>query len=65
MRTGVCKMRGLPYSVTYEEIRTFFKDCTIVPDGITLCQARDGRNNGEAYVRSPLRSEFGFRGRVG
>eukprot|EP00961_Rhodomonas_salina_P145760 1962237-Rhodomonas_salina.1 len=31
-------MRGLPYTVKFEEIRAFFKNCTIVPDGIVLCQ---------------------------
>ena len=47
---GVVRMRGLPFSASADDIRAFFKDLTIKPDGIVLCEGRDGRPNGEAFV---------------
>ena len=47
---GVCKLRGLPYTCSYDDIKRFFDGIPIKKDGITLCENREGRNNGEAYV---------------
>jgi hypothetical protein len=47
---GVVRMRGLPFSASADDIRAFFKDLTIKPDGIVLCEGRDGRPNGEAFI---------------
>jgi hypothetical protein len=47
---GLAKLRGLPYSTTYDDIRRFFAGLPIKPDGITLCENREGRASGEAYV---------------
>jgi heterogeneous nuclear ribonucleoprotein F/H len=47
---GVVRMRGLPFSARTDDIRNFFKDLSIRKDGIVLCEGRDGRPNGEAFV---------------
>jgi len=47
---GVAKMRGLPYTTSYDDIKRFFEGLPIKADGITLCENREGRNSGEAYV---------------
>jgi RNA recognition motif-containing protein len=36
--------------VTYEDIRKFFQGLPIKSDGVTICENREGRANGEAYV---------------
>ncbi|WIA37538.1 hypothetical protein OEZ86_014445 [Tetradesmus obliquus] len=43
----VCRLRGLPYSATDEEIAAFFSSYTL--DEVYICR-RDGRATGEAYV---------------
>ncbi len=40
----------LPYTATYEDIERFFVGLAIKADGITICQNREGRNSGEAFV---------------
>lgn len=37
---GVVKMRGLPYSTTINEIKSFFSDIPVKEDGIFLCEVR-------------------------
>jgi heterogeneous nuclear ribonucleoprotein F/H len=45
------RLRGLPYSVTKDDIRSFFKDLPIGTTGLVLCESREGRRNGEAFVQ--------------
>ena len=40
------KIRGLPYSVRYEEVADFFGDFSIVPKSVVLGLNQDGRKNG-------------------
>eukprot|EP00755_Sulcionema_specki_P009407 Sspe_Gene.6298::Locus_2128_Transcript_1_1_Confidence_1.000_Length_2011::g.6298::m.6298/K14947/ESRP1_2; epithelial splicing regulatory protein 1/2 len=47
----VVRCRGMPYSVTPEEITNFFTGCAIQEDGITICYGADGRPTGEAFVQ--------------
>ncbi|EKX39604.1 hypothetical protein GUITHDRAFT_54250, partial [Guillardia theta CCMP2712] len=47
---GVVKLRGLPYSITADDIRSFFGHLSIKEDGIIICLNRERRNNGEAFV---------------
>lgn len=46
----VVKMRGLPYSASEEEIRTFFSGLRIESGGVTLGRDASGRASGEAHV---------------
>ncbi len=46
---GILKMRGLPFSCTEEDIRTFFKDYRIIEDGIKRA-VLGGRPSGECFV---------------
>eukprot|EP00882_Tetradesmus_deserticola_P011354 GHRQ01012012.1.p1 GENE.GHRQ01012012.1~~GHRQ01012012.1.p1 ORF type:complete len:212 (+),score=57.69 GHRQ01012012.1:43-678(+) len=43
----VCRLRGLPYSASEDEIGGFFSDFTV--DEVYICR-RNGRATGEAYV---------------
>eukprot|EP00883_Tetradesmus_obliquus_P002905 jgi/Sobl393_1/1311/SZX64831.1 len=47
MPSRVCRLRGLPFSVTKEDICKFFSSYTT--DDVYICR-RDGRATGEAYV---------------
>lgn len=46
----VVKLRGLPWSVTTEDILKFFEDCEVLKNGVHLTTSREGRPSGEAYV---------------
>ncbi|XP_045467613.1 heterogeneous nuclear ribonucleoprotein H2-like [Harmonia axyridis] len=48
----VVKLRGLPWSVTAEDVLKFFEDCDVMngKNGIHLTTSREGRPSGEAYV---------------
>ena len=47
----VVKCRGLPYSASDKDIREFFSDCQVLPDGILVCLTHSGRPSGDAFVR--------------
>jgi hypothetical protein len=47
----VVKCRGLPYSASDKDIREFFGDCRILPDGVLICLTHSGRPSGDAFVR--------------
>ncbi|KAL3828191.1 hypothetical protein ACJIZ3_016993 [Penstemon smallii] len=47
---GVLRLRGLPYSVSKEEIMNFFKDFVLSEDKIHLIANSEGRPAGEAFV---------------
>lgn len=51
--SNVVKLRGLPYSITEENIEDFFNGLEIKPDreGILIVMDRRGRASGEAYVQ--------------
>ncbi|XP_055373790.1 heterogeneous nuclear ribonucleoprotein H [Condylostylus longicornis] len=51
--SNVLKLRGLPYSITEEQIEKFFDGLEIKPDreGILIVMDRRGRASGEAYVQ--------------
>ena len=44
------KMKGLPFSVTREEILTFFQGTNMLEDSVKIGQYPDGRLTGEACV---------------
>eukprot|EP00916_Digyalum_oweni_P015002 GHVL01024503.1.p1 GENE.GHVL01024503.1~~GHVL01024503.1.p1 ORF type:complete len:465 (-),score=90.38 GHVL01024503.1:20-1414(-) len=48
---ALVKIRGIPYSATKEDIRSFFASFLIAPDGITLCINDEGRPSGDCFVR--------------
>ncbi len=45
------KCRGLPYSASERDVKDFFEGCAIERDGVVICLGRDGRPNGDAFVR--------------
>ncbi len=50
---GVVRMRGLPFNLSIRMVREFFGEelaRAIKPGGVVLCEAADGRRNGEVYV---------------
>ena len=44
-------LKGLPFSVTEEEIKTFFKSLMLADDCIHLIKYRDGKGTGLAFVK--------------
>jgi RNA recognition motif-containing protein len=40
------KIKGLPYSTTFEEVADFFKDFQYIEKSVVLGLGRDGRKNG-------------------
>eukprot|EP00297_Palpitomonas_bilix_P005075 CAMPEP_0113897814 /NCGR_PEP_ID=MMETSP0780_2-20120614/18950_1 /TAXON_ID=652834 /ORGANISM="Palpitomonas bilix" /LENGTH=653 /DNA_ID=CAMNT_0000889443 /DNA_START=53 /DNA_END=2014 /DNA_ORIENTATION=+ /assembly_acc=CAM_ASM_000599 len=60
---SVVKMRGLPFSASYEDIAEFFSDCGIASSGIHFVTGPDGRSCGEAFVvfTSPQEAEKAMR----
>ena len=44
------KMKGLPYSVTREDILSFFQGSNIIEDSVNIGKMSDGRLTGEAVV---------------
>jgi heterogeneous nuclear ribonucleoprotein F/H len=48
----VLRMNGLPWSTRNEDVRKFFKECSVVDDldGIHICINKEGRPSGDAYV---------------
>ena len=46
----VVKCRGLPYSASDKDIREFFSDCRVLPDGVLICLTHSGRPSGDAFV---------------
>jgi len=48
--TEILRMRGLPFSVTKEQIVKFFGDFNVVKDKIHITCCADGKTTGEAYV---------------
>ncbi|EPS67050.1 hypothetical protein M569_07726, partial [Genlisea aurea] len=48
--SGLLRLRGLPYSVTREEIRNFFEDFNLPEESIHLITSSEGRPAGEAIV---------------
>lgn len=51
VRCTALRMRGLPYSVTFNDIGNFFQGFHIIPNGINLLHNREGRLSGEAIVQ--------------
>jgi hypothetical protein len=49
---GVIRMRGLPFNSNIRTVTDFLGDVSrsIKPGCVVLCEAPDGRRNGEAYV---------------
>ena len=50
---GVVRMRGLPFNLSIRMVMEFFGEelgRAIKPGGVVLCEAADGRRNGEVYV---------------
>jgi heterogeneous nuclear ribonucleoprotein F/H len=47
---GVVHMKGLPFTATADDIKTFFSKPDLSPDNIHIPFARNGRPNGDAYV---------------
>ncbi|KAJ8435808.1 hypothetical protein Cgig2_024791 [Carnegiea gigantea] len=48
--TEILRMRGLPFSVTKEQIVKFFGDFNVTEDKIHIACRADGKTTGEAYV---------------
>lgn len=50
------KMKGLPYSVTLENILSFFQGHNIITDSVKIGKMGDGRLTGEACIlfQSPI-----------
>ena len=48
---GVLKLRGAPYTCVEDDIMTFFSDCSIAPNGVTIMQSDRGDCSGEVYVQ--------------
>eukprot|EP00743_Colponemidia_sp_Colp-15_P002917 GILK01003156.1.p1 GENE.GILK01003156.1~~GILK01003156.1.p1 ORF type:complete len:464 (-),score=39.76 GILK01003156.1:338-1729(-) len=46
----VVRLRGLPWSATDDDIRGFFKDLSIVPNGTYIVLNHQGRPSGEAFA---------------
>eukprot|EP00953_Heterococcus_sp_UTEX-ZZ885_P021245 11857-Heterococcus_DN1.PRE.1 len=48
----VLRMNGLPWSTRNEDVRKFFKECSVIDDldGIHICINKEGRPSGDAYV---------------
>uniref|UniRef100_A0A0A9YEN4 Heterogeneous nuclear ribonucleoprotein H2 n=2 Tax=Lygus hesperus TaxID=30085 RepID=A0A0A9YEN4_LYGHE len=48
----VCKVRGLPWSTTEEDVVKFFSECNIRngKKGVQMTLSREGRPSGEAYI---------------
>lgn len=44
----ILRCRGLPYSVTVDDLKKFFSACSIA--SVYLAQGQDGRSNGEAFL---------------
>lgn len=49
----VVRLRGLPYSVTDEDVRAFFRDITLASDGVHFLENASGRFSGDAFVELP------------
>ena len=50
---GVIRLRGLPFSLSIRTVTDFLGEelsRAIKPGGVVLCEASDGRRNGEVYV---------------
>jgi hypothetical protein len=49
---GVIRMRGLPFNACLRTVTDFLGELShaIKPGGVVLCEAQDGRRNGEAFV---------------
>merc|ERR1712150_356582 len=47
----IIKMKGLPFSVTFTDVRQFFSGLDIVFDGISFPKNLQGKSIGEAYVQ--------------
>jgi hypothetical protein len=43
-------LRGLPYSVTLEDIQSFFSKFRVVPNSIKIGLHRDGLKTGEGAI---------------
>eukprot|EP00112_Aurelia_sp_Birch-Aquarium-sp1_P014871 Seg3242.4 transcript_id=Seg3242.4/GoldUCD/mRNA.D3Y31 product="Heterogeneous nuclear ribonucleoprotein F" protein_id=Seg3242.4/GoldUCD/D3Y31 len=55
----VVKLRGLPWSVTAEEIKSFLNDCELNEgEDIHLTYTKDGRPSGEAFVALHTQEDF-------
>ncbi|KAG6553203.1 hypothetical protein Mapa_005263 [Marchantia paleacea] len=52
-RTGVLRLRGLPFSASRRDIVNFFKEFKLRDDAVHLVLSAEGRATGEAFVEFP------------
>ena len=52
----ILRCRGLPYSVTADDLKKFFSACNVT--SVYLTQGHDGRSNGEAFLEMEDEESF-------